>query len=216
MRILTVLLILGTLQGCGSLGNVFPDRKKEYKYSEQIAPLEIPPDLTAFSIAKSPIPSGDRIGVGISDGIAAMQGIGQAPGIGTGIPDIKQAVTKAPVERTDEGVYITVNDEFSIAWRMVGRALSRLEIEVEDLNRTDGVYYVIFEHKSEEDGGFLSVFFTDPGWTEELHLRVSVRKQADKTEVWILDEDGETLSDGTGVDLLQMIREKIDQQLAER
>jgi uncharacterized lipoprotein len=99
---------------------------------------------------------------------------------------------------------------------MVGRALSRLEIEVEDLNRTDGVYYVIFEHKSEEDGGFLSVFFTDPGWTEELHLRVSVRKQADKTEVWILDEDGETLSDGTGVDLLQMIREKIDQQLAER
>jgi hypothetical protein len=34
--------------------------------------------------------------------------------------------------------------------------------------------------------------------------------------VWILDEDGETLSDGTGVDLLQMIREKIDQQLAER
>lgn len=216
MRILTVLLILGTLQGCGSLGNVFPDRKKEYKYSEQIASLEIPPDLTAFSIAKSPIPSRDRIGDGISDGIAAIQRIGQASVIGTGIPDIKQAVSKPPVERTDEGVYITVDDEFSIAWRMVGRALSRLEIEVEDLNRTEGVYYVIFEHKSDEDGGFLSVFFTEPGWTEELHLRVSVRKRADKTEVWVLDEDGEALSDGTGVDLLQMIREKIDQQLAER
>jgi len=216
MRILTVLLTFGTLQGCGSLGNVFPDRQREYKYSEQIAPLEIPPDLTAFSIEKSPIPSIDTIGVGISDGIAAMQGIGQAPGIGTGIPDIKQAVLKPPVERSDEGVYITIDDEFSIAWRMVGRALSRLEIEVEDLNRTDGIYYVIFEHKNDEDGGFLSAFFTEPGWTEELHLRVSVRRLADKTEVWILDEADDALSGGTGVDLLQMIREKIDQQLAER
>jgi uncharacterized lipoprotein len=99
---------------------------------------------------------------------------------------------------------------------MVGRALSRLEIEVEDLNRTDGIYYVIFEHKNDEDGGFLSVFFSEPRWTEDLHLRVSVRRRADKTEVWILDENNDALSGGTGVDLLQMIREKIDQQLAER
>lgn len=212
-----MLAVLGWIQGCGSFENILPDREKEYKYSTEIPPLEVPPDLTVSTIEDSPI----RPVTGGSPASAGTEaGVKQRPSLHEELPEPGKAESAPDVERSAEGAYISIKEKFPIAWRMVGRALSRLEIEVQDLNRSDGLYYIIFEDKRNrkaEDSIWSSLaFWSDSNAVEEQHFRVRVDDKSDTTEVRILDDDEVVISEGTGLDLLQMIQTKINEQIAEK
>jgi uncharacterized lipoprotein len=205
------------MHGCSSFENILPDREKEYKYSSEIPPLEIPPDLTASGIEDSPIrPLSGRL----PEKAGAEPGTRQRPAVPEELPEAGEPESAPDVEHSDEGAYIRIQEKFPIAWRMVGRALSRLEIEVQDLNRSEGLYYIIFEDRRnlKADDSFWSslAFWSDSNAVEEQHFRVRVDDKSDTTEVRILDDDGVGLSEGTGLDLLQMIQKKINEQIAEK
>lgn len=216
MRIFPLVIALELVQGCNSFENILPDREKEYKYSSEIPPLEIPPDLTSASIEKSPI----RSGRAVPGDAGAVSRAPQRSSVREEAPETRRIEPMPTVERSAEGAYINIDEDFPIAWRMVGRSLSRLEIEVEDLNRSEGLYYIIFEdrrNRSSDDGFFSSLaFWSDSNSIEEQQFRVQVDDKSGSTQVRILDEDGIGLSKGTGLDLLQMIQKKINDQIAEK
>ncbi|MCI0732766.1 MAG: outer membrane protein assembly factor BamC [Methylococcaceae bacterium] len=216
-RVFLLLTVVGSIHGCGSFENILPDREKEYKYSTEIPPLEVPPDLTISSIEDSPIrPLSGASG----PGAGGESGVRQRPYVPEELPETDKAEPAPDVERSAEGAYISIREKFPIAWRMVGRALSRLEIEVQDLNRSDGLYYIIFEdrrNREANDSIWSSLaFWSDSNTVEEQHFRVRVDDKSDTTEVRILDDDGVVISEGTGLDLLQMIQNKINEQIAEK
>lgn len=222
MRVPTCVVLIFScfvwLPGCSSLDNVLPDREKEYKYSTEIPPLEIPPDLTTSTIERSPIrPSSGRAR---PEGGVRQDQIPQRPAFQETAPETVKTEPAPKVERSAEGAYISIDENFSIGWRMVGRALSRLEIEVEDLNRSDGLYYIIFEdrRKQGQDDSIWSslAFWSDSNSVGEQRFRVRVDDRRSATEVRVLDEDGNVLSKGTGLDILEMIQEKINEQIAEK
>ncbi|MGH8547265.1 MAG: outer membrane protein assembly factor BamC [Methylococcales bacterium] len=217
IRILLFLAVLGWIQGCGSFENILPDREKEYKYSTEIPPLEVPPDLTISTIEDSPI---RPLSGGSSGSAGTGPGVKQGPSVQEELPEPGKAEPAPDVEHSAEGAYISIKEKFPIAWRMVGRALSRLEIEVQDLNRSEGLYYIIFEdrRKRKADDSIWSslAFWSDSTTVKEQHFRVRVDDKSDTTEVRIQDDDGAVMSEGMGLDLLQMIQNKINEQIAEK
>lgn len=216
-RVLLLVTFFGGIQGCTSFENILPDREKEYKYSTEIPPLEVPPDLSVSAIEASPI---RPLRGGLPSSTETEPGVRQRPYTPEELPEGQAAKPAPDVERSAEGAYISVKEKFPIAWRMVGRALSRLEIEIQDLNRSEGLYYIVFEDRRNRkvDDSIWSrlAFWSDANAAEELKFRVRVDDKSDTTEVRILDEDGAVISEGTGLDLLQMIQDKINEQIAEK
>lgn len=208
------LIVLGS--GCGTFENILPDREKEYKYSTEIPELEVPPDLSASAIESASLES-SRFQDGTQSDASTSSRDSSAPGE---LPEVDTTEPLPDVEHSDGGAFIRVEENFSIAWRMVGRALSRLEIEVEDLNRSDGLYYIIFEDrrgKTSDDSIWSSLaFWSDANSIEEQRFRITVETKSETTEVRIMDEDGSVLSGGTGLDVLKMIQKEINEQIAEK
>ncbi|MGH8556915.1 MAG: outer membrane protein assembly factor BamC [Methylococcales bacterium] len=217
-RTLLLLAVLGMGFGCSSFENILPDREKEYKYSTEIPPLDVPPDLTGSTIESSPIrPLSD----GEQPSTGSAPGESRRPVSRDELPETSKTEPAPEVEHSEQGAYISIQENFSIAWRMVGRALSRLEIELEDVNRSDGLYYIIFEdrrNRSSADDSFWSslAFWSDANSIEEQRFRVLVEGKSGTTQVRIQDEEGSGLSAGTGLDLLQMIQKQINDRIAEK
>lgn len=53
-----------------------------------------------------------------------------------------KAVTKATLTQTSTGYVLQYNDSFARVWRLVGIALDRMGVQIEDRNRSAGVYYL--------------------------------------------------------------------------
>lgn len=200
--------------GCGSMEKVLPDRKKEYQYSSEIPPLEIPPDLSAATIEQTPIKS-----------VSGSVDVGPAEYVQPSATKIEQPVVASepeadlPVATSDSGSYIEIEESYPIAWRMVGRALSRLEIEIEDLNRSEGLYYIIFrDEQNQANDSFWSglAFWSDDsaaGTEEEYQIKLS--DNGGVSEVRILNDDGEPQSEGPGLNVLKMIQKQVIRQQSE-
>ena len=210
--ILIAMSIVGLFQGCGSMEKILPDRKKEYRFSSEIPPLEIPPDLTASTIEKTPIKSTKT---------NAVSSLKQMP------KEIeKPRVEPEPEGHTvvaadDGGSLIEIEKPYPIAWRMVGRALSQLEIEIDDLNRSEGLYYIIFRDQQDQqkDAGFWSglAFWSDDnaaGAEEEYQVKLTDAKGV--TEVRVLNDEGQVQSQGVGLNVLKMIQKQVNQQISKK
>ncbi len=199
--------LVGSIVSCSSFDSVLPDRKKEYKYSTELPPLEVPPELSTSSIEDNTIRSR-----GGSVSARELQSVRQ-PQTSTRQPEVVEKTSL--VENSTEGTYIKVEEDYAIAWRMVGRALSRLEIEVDDLNRTEGMYYVIYEDKKKKDsaGGLFSslAFWSDENAISESDLRVKLSDRGGSTEIRVLDDNGEVQNSGDGLRLLQILQEKLNE-----
>lgn len=211
---LSFFAIVGT--GCGSMEKILPDRKKEYQYSSEIPPLEIPPDLSATTIEQTPIKS-----------VAGSSKLKPTADVQPADKKIEQpAVVAEPekdltVETADGGRYIEIEESYPIAWRMVGRALSRLEIEIDDLNRSEGLYYIIFRDQQDQanDGGFwsgLAFWSSDSGAGIEEEYQIKLSDNSGVTELRVLDDEGVPQSEGTGLNVLKMIQKQVIQQRSEK
>ncbi|MGR9107586.1 MAG: outer membrane protein assembly factor BamC [Gammaproteobacteria bacterium] len=221
MRVLSRFVLLWSLftgiQGC-SFESILPDRQKEYKYSTEIPPLEVPPDLSTSSIENS----SERPSFRPAESTAGTRpGETRRSATIEALPETaREEESGSQVEQSEEGAYINIQERFPIAWRMVGRALSRLEIEVEDLNRSEGLYYIIFEDKRNrqvDDSFWASLaFWNSANAIEEQRFQVLVEDHSETTEVRIRDDEGQVLAGGTGLDLLRMIQKKINEQISEK
>jgi outer membrane protein assembly factor BamC len=87
--------------------------------------------------------------------------------------------------------YLRVTEDFSEAWHLTGRALAEAGFTVADEDRDRGVYFVDFKGApgaAPEQAGFLSSLAFWRG--DETEHEVQLTGIGEKTEVVVLDEDG--------------------------
>ncbi len=241
--LLSALILAPCLSACSFLSSLFPDKQKQYQYSTEIPPLEIPPDLLASTIqgARQPrngnrpeVPTEESFRRDMDDSAPAVSHLPPvSPASGTGhLKPQEPAATDEddtvnPVgsgryvltEGSDGTPLIEVDEPYPAAWNTVGRAIGRLRLEISDQNRSDGLYYVYFGEHDTPPGehGLLSEVFNyfrgKPAHGQEYRIKVEDRGKI--VYVLVLDDKNQPLNGGEGVTLLKRLHKSL-QQLAVR
>ncbi|MGH8479216.1 MAG: outer membrane protein assembly factor BamC [Gammaproteobacteria bacterium] len=106
--------------------------------------------------------------------------------------------------------YLRVTEDFSEAWHLTGRALARAGFTVADEDRDRGVYFVDFTGApGAEQAGFLSSLAFWRG--DETEHEVQLTGIGEKTEVVVLDEDGNWESGPVADEILTRLETALNQ-----
>ena len=117
------------------------------------------------------------------------------------------------------GKYIRLNEEFSRAWRLVGRALDRGEFTVTDLDRSRGLFlvrYIDSDESASEERSWLSrlAFWSsseDTGPPEDIEFRIVLESGDEaRTRVVVQDEEGGRDASGSADRLLSVLAEHLE------
>lgn len=210
-----LLCAFALLNGCSTISGWFPDKQKQYKYSTEIPPLEIPPDLTSSTIEDEVTrraPASESTAAARSEKFEDQSTASDnqsRPGSRKG--KTQSAATLA--QSVDDTALIEIDAPIEVAWNEVAKALGRLELEVSDRNRADGVYYVYFspENKPYRDRGFFGdmVELFSGGEEPAKEYRIKLDEKATATSVYVLDEQGNPQNSGAGLELLKRLHETL-------
>ena len=171
----------------------FPDKEKDYIYSKEIAALEIPPEL-----------------------IAGQQASYQTKG-----GDAPRSLTYEVVLVTEpEGTFLRVNSSFAHVWRIVGKALTEVNVELTDKNREQAIYYVQYDPElqaADQDGSYWQelVFMLSSDIHQELPYQIFLVPTEEGTRIFVRDESAKVLSENKGLQLLRVIFDAINQDISE-
>lgn len=194
------------LSGCSFISGLFPDKQKQYKYSSEIPPLEIPPDLHASTIERA-----DDRSAGEEEERSDRDGSSAEKRTGTQEPSNGPPATLA--QNSDDIPLIELEGPYAEAWNDIDKALGRLKLEVSDRNRSDGVYYVYFsgDDKPYEDRGLLAdlASFFSGSETPVKEYRVKLESRRDVTVVYVLDQEGKPQTEGPGFELLKRLHQTL-------
>ncbi len=184
MKLFKVLIILSLvlLSACSYF---FPDKEKDYIYSQRIAALEMPPNLKTAP----PINASDTL---------------TSATLSHTIEFIKQ----------ESETHLLIHSTFAHVWRVVGKALTERSIEITDKNRTLATYYVQYDpnvKETEKDGSYWDemVFFFGSDPHQEKPYQVFLRPSTQGTQIFVRNEQGHNLSQGEGLQLLKTLFETI-------
>ncbi len=118
----------------------------------------------------------------------------QVAATGAATPAAAAPVARARVLSGRPAASLQVDENFDRAWRRVGLALDRSGFTVEDRDRAAGVYFVRYvDPKSagkEDPSIFQRLFGRNDTDTSPVKYRVSVKAEADKSVVAVLNSQG--------------------------
>ena len=123
------------------------------------------------------------------------------------------------VDDAEGGKYIRLNEEFSRAWRLVGRALDRGGFTVIDLDRSRGLFlvrYIDSDESASEERSWLSrlAFWSsseDTGPPEDVEFRIVLESGGEaRTRVVVQDEEGGRDASGSADRLLTVLAEHLE------
>lgn len=214
IRLLAGLVLAINAAACSYVKGYFPDKQKDYQFTTEIPPLQIPPDLQDNAIEDGPLvvepayrPDNSRN----IDGVADIRSTDESPAkfIPVELVDYDGGATRLRIEKP-----------IAIAWRHVGKALSHHSIEIISRNEEKYQYVVQYDsNASRVDDGALwdelvFLFGDDPAQEKEFHIRMAA-KNARMTEVIILDKNDQPRSQGKAMDLLKLLQTTINKDLAD-
>ena len=104
--------------------------------------------------------------------------------------------------------YLAIPEEYTRAWRQTEKALQRTGILIEGSDQEKGLYYILYfeDEKSEEKKGMLSKLkFWGDKEPEGKEYHISLTGVGDKTELIVLNPEGDWESDETTDKILAMI-----------
>lgn len=113
------------------------------------------------------------------------------------------------------GVSLTLQEDFSRAWRRTGLALDRIGFTVEDRDRSRGLYYVRYADPlkdQEKQGGFLSrmkFWGKDDIKPPTEQYLVSVTSESDSTRIAVINQDGARDDSETAGRILTLLHEQL-------
>lgn len=169
------MVILSLLAGCSGLDRVFPDRRAEYKKAEALPDLEVPPDLTADAINDNMAVPGERNRASLSSQSRATD---------------RETVKRAEILRVEgEKSLLSIPEDFTVSWIEIENTLQGAGVVINEKDQGKGIFNVTYTPQSGEKKGWLSrlAFWSDDSET----FLVSLTGVGDKTELVILDVDGE-------------------------
>lgn len=214
-RTLALLPLAVSLAGCSYIASFFPDKQKQYQYTSEIPPLEVPPDLSLSTVtgARWRGPEGAGPAKSAAPEVAAPEVAAPADDDKSGADGGKAILA----QNTEDVPLIELPMPFSDAWNDVGRALGRMKVEVSDQNRTDGVYYVYYggpKEKYRDQGVWedIAALFSGEGdGALEYRVKLEEHKGGSRTstDVFLFDSDGQPVRQGPPLDLLKQLHQEL-------
>lgn len=205
---MAVAAVLGNVTACTYIKSYFPDKEKDYQFTTEIPPLKLPPDLDKNAALSAP--GTDLVEPAPEQTRAAL------------VPDEPSAEEEAetprviPVELVEfenGETRLRIGAPVLRAWRMVGKALSRKSLEVTERNQEDALFRVQYDPDEQpiEDGSLwdevVFIFKGVQGNEKEYILKLVANGQ--RSEVVVLDEDQQPITEGPGLKLLSLIQETL-------
>jgi outer membrane protein assembly factor BamC len=134
------------------------------------------------------------------------------------IPDT--AITVDRVKLDDGQNRLRINVPFTRAWRIVNKALSRKSIEVNERDQEEGLFTVQYDPNEQkvEDGSYWDevVFMFSGIQSNEKTYLLKLEKNSQQTDIVVVDEDQQLLSDPASFKLLTLLQETIKADLANK
>jgi outer membrane protein assembly factor BamC len=106
---------------------------------------------------------------------------------------------------------LTVNDGFDRAWRRVGLSLDRHGFTIEDRDRAQGLFFLRYadpEQAGKDEPNFFQRLFGAKASTP-VRYRVSVKSEATKSTVRILDDRGQAVTDDNAKRILSLLMDDL-------
>jgi outer membrane protein assembly factor BamC len=106
---------------------------------------------------------------------------------------------------------LSVADGFDRAWRRVGLSLDRHGFTIEDRDRAAGLFYLRYadpEKAGQDEPNFFQRLFGAKG-VEPVRYRVSVKSEADKSTVRVLDDRGQPVSNDNAKRILSLLMDDL-------
>ncbi len=198
MKLFLMSLMAVSLTACSTINEVFPDRSRDYERAETMPDLEIPPDLVSGGINESMSIPGEPQG--------ATQGQVQSQMVTS-----TASVNRASIETiNNNNSLLSIPEEFPSAWQEVDKILQDAEIQINEQDRNTGIFKVTYslEGGSGQRGLFTmlrTLDFSTSGDSQD--YQISLTGVGNKTELVVLDMDGEWISDDNSNSLLSTIRD---------
>jgi len=127
----------------------------------------------------------------------------------------KNAKKRSQLNRNKAGVFLSVDEELSRAWRLTGVALDRVGFAVEDRDRSRGLYYVRYNDpmRDVEEPGMLDklAFWkdNDANIDKDNQYMVGLTSKGASTQVVVLNKAGVQENSDTAVRILTLLHEQI-------
>jgi len=242
-KIITLIIsvvALSALPACSYIKSFFPDKEKDYQYTTEIPPLTLPDDLKKDQTPDVPSPASSASPLGSdaeppatanaldNEAASAAPAINEtavtppapaaSPESETVVPDT--AITVERVKFDNGENRLRINVPFTRAWRIVNKSLSRKSIEVTERNQEAGLFTVQYDPDEQkvEDGTYwdeIVFMFRGIQSTEKEYL-LKLEETNQQTDVFVVDEDQQPLSDAVSFKLLTLLQETIKADLANK
>ncbi|MCQ8180075.1 outer membrane protein assembly factor BamC [Methylomonas sp. SURF-1] len=217
------------LPACSYVKSWFPDKERDYQFTNEIPELVIPEDLKQKTLATRPAAKSAPTTTAEAAAAANVEPapaktedqVSQSRSSSNAVASA-EAAAPAPNQRpagTPGVSSLQIDQSAQQAWWLVGKALSRQKLEVVERNVDKRYFFVKYDPNAmkPEDGSFLDeinfLFGDDP--SRELEYRISVSElDAQSAEVTVQDEAGTTLSNDVATSLLRLITDGIKQDLS--
>lgn len=132
---------------------------------------------------------------------------------GSLVASAKGTAERAHLTQTQGGeVYLTLDEDFSRAWRRTGIALDRVGFTLEDRDRSRGVYYVRYRKPGyeEEKKGMLSrLAFWRSGEVKPEDYLIRLIGEGDSTRIVILDKEGKAENSKAAERILKVLYDEL-------
>ncbi len=126
----------------------------------------------------------------------------------------KEIIKRATVSADSQGIPIVhIDEDFARVWRRVELALDRLDYNIEDRNRSTGVFFVIAQNSPAELGeGKKKSWFTRLFSKEadaQRQYRIVLKDEGEATNVYVRDKSGEKLDNALAEPVLKQLQTKL-------
>lgn len=212
MRLGVLLVSLLALNGCSWL---FHDRSNDYLNSKIQPNIQVPSDVAKVSL-KPQLPIPDVKGELKTEEFVLPRPTplvladNDEPA-STSLSELSQVELETNLLKDGNGTPILrLNIEFARAWSELGEALKKADINITDLNRSIGTYYIeLVKPGNPGDVGFWSGLFG--GEPEPIKVPLQVKLNQARSGVYIaIHEDAENLAeDAQAQSLLEKIQDNL-------
>jgi outer membrane protein assembly factor BamC len=231
---LLITLLALNLSACSTIKSMFPDKEKDYQYTNEIAPLVLPDDLGKnFNVGASNIsPAVTPLSIDSTSNVTPLQP--KTPVAfaepATKDPVVESTVTnQAPIQAKLIAVEVleNVKDAHRLrlgvasekAWRIVAKALSRQSIEVTQRHQASGLFTIQYDANETKvaDGSYWDelVFMFKGFQSHERAYELRLSEDNGQTEVTVLDGvTAQPLADAVSLHLLTLLQKTIKADLA--
>ncbi|MDD3650621.1 outer membrane protein assembly factor BamC [Immundisolibacter sp.] len=187
-------------------------QEQQYPKAQALPPLEVPPDLTGAGGSSA------LVVPGVDDGSAPAAAAGERAAGAAPPPEVLagDAAAAQPagprIERGADGApRLVVPLDFGRAWRTVGKAIEAAEMNVDDRDRSRGLYFVDYKHSKPR--GRLArtlMFWAGSETTAKDRFLVLLQSEGDHTNVLVFDEKEKLVTAPIAEDILRKIQQNLE------